>query len=155
MTVVATPPVAPAWHFVVRGHPVTQGSKRAFVVGQRAVLVESGGERLGSWREAIAYTARAVRGQAEPLVGPVVVELHFEIQKPASCPKRRRTWPIKRRSGDLDKLERAALDAMTGVLFLDDSQVVDMHSKKDWAAASGPGVQVWVYEPLTESTTNT
>lgn len=106
-------------------------------------MVESGGDRLRLWRHAINDAARHARGiGGEPAVGPVGVELHFRMRRPASAPKRRRTWPVGARSGDVDKLARAALDAVTGVLVIDDAQVVDLRVTKDWADAAGPGVQV-------------
>jgi len=38
--------------------------------------------------------------------------------------------PISSRVGDLDKLCRAILDALTGVAYLDDRQVVELDARK-------------------------
>jgi Holliday junction resolvase RusA-like endonuclease len=64
------------------------------------------------------------------------------LLKPRSAPKRRRTWPIGARSGDVDKLARSVLDSLTGVLFHDDAQVVHLVVSKDYGDA--PGVRVFV-----------
>lgn len=128
--------------FTCAGHPVTQGSKRAFVVNGRPVLTEQSGDKLRLWRHVIAMSARDAC--SEPLQGPVQVHLWFRLEKPASAPKRKRTWPIKTRSGDVDKLARAALDSLTGVAFHDDAQVVRLVVEKDWADGRGPGVEVVV-----------
>ena len=128
--------------FTCAGHPVTQGSKRAFVRNGHAALVESGGDKLRLWRHVIATTAREAADA--PLAGPVQVHLWFRLQRPASTPKRKRTWPIKTRSGDVDKLARAALDSLTGVAFNDDAQVVRLVVEKDWADGRGPGAEVVV-----------
>lgn len=132
--------------FTCPGQPTTQGSKRAFVHNGHAQLVETGGDRLRLWRHVLATTARdAAPGQL--LDGPVQVHLWFRLPKPASAPKRKRTWPVKARSGDVDKLARAALDAMTGIIFGDDAQVVRLVVEKDWADGRGPGVEV-VVQPV-------
>ena len=136
-------------HFFVAGTPITQGSKTAFVTrdGKRAVMREGGstaarGNHI-AWRHAVATEARAVarrEGLEQPLEGPVSLTLTFALHRPAAAPKKRRTWPIGARSGDLDKLCRAVLDALTGVLIADDSQAVRLVATKDYGLA--PGVLV-------------
>jgi Holliday junction resolvase RusA-like endonuclease len=134
--------------FAVAGHPVTQGSKRGFVVNGRAVLVEAGGDRHRLWRHAVNDQARRT-WTGPPLTGPVVLELAFRLQRPASHPKRRRTWPVGRRSGDWDKLGRLVSDALAGVAYVDDAQVVDGRVVKDWAApGEPPGVTITIGEVL-------
>jgi crossover junction endodeoxyribonuclease RusA len=120
--------------FTVAGTPVTQGSKIHGVNPHtgKSYVRESAGTKLDHWRSAIAAEARRV-GEGYWFTGPVRVELHFAIPKPASAPKLKRTWPVKARSGDVDKLARAALDAITHVLIVDDSQVVELRVTKDWA----------------------
>jgi crossover junction endodeoxyribonuclease RusA len=131
--------------FQVRGVPVTQGSKRAFVIKgtNRAVLTESGGQAHRDWRTRVAAAAQDAADGRELIDGPVVVSLHFRLPRPASAPKRKRTWPIKARSGDVDKLARCCLDAFTGVLFRDDSQVVKLVVSKDWG---DPGAACVVFD---------
>lgn len=130
--------------FFVAGHPTTQGSKRAFVVNGRPILTEQSGDKLRLWRHAISDGARAARGDGPIWEGPVDVLLWFHLLKPASEPKVKRTWPIKKRSGDVDKLARAALDALSGVVFLDDCQVTKLSVWKEWAGPPGPGVAIRV-----------
>ena len=134
---------------VVLGLPVTQGSKTGFVVGKRAVVVDGGSEgarmRFKDWRHAVrseAQRAVELHGLEEGMWdGPVAVTCDFRLLKPASAPKRRRTWPIGARSGDLDKLERLVYDALTGVVFSDDAHVVENHNTKDYGV---PGVEISV-----------
>jgi crossover junction endodeoxyribonuclease RusA len=134
-----------AIQFFVAGMPVTQGSKRAFVVKGRPIVTEVNADKLKLWRHAINDEARKARnGFDEPLSGAVAVSMDFYMPKPASEPKRRRTWPTKARSGDVDKLARAGLDAMTHVLFNDDAQVVTLMVRKDWSLT--PGVEITVRE---------
>ena len=129
--------------FAVRGIPHTQGSKSGFVVNGRVVLREGSSSRaaadLKAWRYAVGTeAARVCPGLLE---GPLLVSLRFGLPKPAAAPKRRRTWPIGARSGDVDKLARAVLDGCTGVCFADDAQVVGLAVTKDYGT---PGVEVVV-----------
>lgn len=137
--------------FFVSGEFVTQGSKTPGVnrATGKAFMKESNAKGLQAWRHAINDEARKARGDDMPLTGPVEVVLYFWKQRPAAEPKRRRTWPIKARSGDADKLLRAVLDALTGVLFADDAQVIHCDVWKDWAGPpwhpeQSPGVAVFV-----------
>lgn len=136
--------------FEVRGAPSPQGSKTGFVVGkpggkQRAVVVDKNPKDLRAWRHAVSDAAQPV-APVPVWTGPVEVVLRFRLQRPKGEPTHRglgkarhpiRTWPDRR--PDLDKLERAVLDALTGVVFADDSQVVRLDASKDWG---DPGVAV-------------
>ena len=149
----------------VLGIPVTQGSKTAFVAGGKAIMREksSGAAhmRFVDWRQAVRSEAqRAIEGCEAAIgndwvdpdlhnaywSGPVLVECRFSLLRPASAPKTRRTWPIGARSGDVDKLARLILDALTGIVFADDSHVVELHVSKDYGV---PGVEI-VVDAVTE-----
>ena len=149
--------------FFVPGTPVTQGSKTAIVRHGRAVIVEGKTkehrDQFQAWRHAVGTEARqaTVRFNGPwPTEHPVIVTLDFGIQQPASAPKRRRTWPAKPRSGDIDKLARAVLDAITGVLVADDAQVIGLSATKRYARP-GVHVRIWredehrVWTPLWQS----
>jgi crossover junction endodeoxyribonuclease RusA len=127
--------------FNVVGTPSTQGSMRAFMAGGKPVVAQGGSAAgraaLRSWREAVAAEARAVFAGAEVLRCPVQVRLNFRLLRPASAPKTKRTYPVNARSGDVDKLARAVLDAITGVLVADDSQVIGLVVSKDWGDPPG------------------
>ncbi len=113
----------------VIGRPAPQGSKRH--VG-RGVMVESS-KRLKPWREAVKGAALMVieAEHRERLAGPVAVEVVFCFDPPKSAPKRRPIWPTTRSSGDIDKLTRSCLDALTDAgAFCDDSQVIDLRARK-------------------------
>jgi crossover junction endodeoxyribonuclease RusA len=123
--------------FAVPGRPAPQGSKRH--VG-RGILVESSKD-VGPWRERIALAARAAVGPG-PLIGTAVdIRLDFVMPRPTSTPKRSTPPAVKR--PDLDKLARAALDAITNVLIADDSQVVGLRATKRLAEIDEiPGLEV-------------
>ena len=150
--------------FRVAGLPSTQGSKTGFVVKSkatgksRAVIVDKNPKTLKPWREAVRATAVEAAGDGwVPLEGPLGIALAVALPRPASAPKTRRTWPIGARSGDVDKLARACLDALTDAgIWGDDAQVVRLVAEKDYplTAAAGPldltvpgvSVRVWRVE---------
>jgi Holliday junction resolvase RusA-like endonuclease len=93
--------------------------------------------------------ASLVRGQAQtlyepPFDGAVAVSVVFRLPRPASLPKRVRHCVKK---PDVDKLARNVLDGLTGVLFLDDRVVVDLHARKVYTTADlAPGAVITVAE---------
>lgn len=146
----------------VHGQPATQGSKQARPIYKgrgdakvftgRVAQVESSKEKHKTWREAVKAAALGVMdGRTRIEDAPVRVEVVFCFDKPKSAPKRRRTWPITRSSGDVDKLQRALLDALTDAgVFKDDSQVVRIVADKVFTddpaaplAVPGAVVRVW------------
>jgi len=131
------------FEITVHGRPATQGSKTRNRWGG---VRDDNAETLHPWREAVRHTAVEVIAKARqegivvtPMDGPVVLEVAFALPKPKSAPKRRRTWPIGARAGDLDKLVRAICDALTDAgVWGDDSQVAVLTSSK--AYEGDPGV---------------
>lgn len=139
----------PPVEFFVPGRPIAQGSKRH--VG-RGVLIESARD-LGPWRERVALAAHNAAQYCDTDTlqtlynGPVDVRLDFVMPRPKSAPKTRTPAATKR--PDIDKLIRAALDALTGVIFADDAQVTHLHATKRLAdIAETPGVHVTVDDVL-------
>jgi crossover junction endodeoxyribonuclease RusA len=129
--------------FDVLGTPVTQGSTRAFVRGNRAVITHDKRKPLMDWRGDIAHAAQeAAGGVFVPRGVPVMVHAIFLLQRPKSAPKRVVSPTTK---PDGDKLARSLFDALTGVLFADDSQVVKFSVEKRYAQEDeAPGARVWV-----------
>ncbi|MFB9558660.1 RusA family crossover junction endodeoxyribonuclease [Streptomyces roseoviridis] len=66
---------------------------------------------------------------------PTGAEITITVPKPATAPKRRRSWPITRYSTDIDHHARAVLDSLSqsGVIK-DDSQIVDLTVRKVYPA---------------------
>jgi Holliday junction resolvase RusA-like endonuclease len=62
---------------------------------------------------------------------PVAVGLRFYIPRPKS--KKKAAYPDTK--PDIDKLARAALDALSTVIFRDDAQVVALQARKVYADA--------------------
>ena len=123
---------------------------RAFVRGGRAA-VTSDNPQLRSWRQDVAaVVAEAADGQLE---GPIQVDLEFVLSRPSGHFGKRGLLPSAPRyptgaRGDLDKLCRAVLDAVTAAgAWRDDGQVVRLDAWKRYAAeAEGPHVFGAIHE---------
>ncbi len=131
--------------FAVRGLPVPQGSMRAFVRNGHAA-VTSDNPLLRSWRSEVTSAAAAAFAGRPPLTGPVMVALRFILPRPTGHFGKRGLLPSAPRfpigaRGDLDKLCRGVLDAITGAgVWRDDGQAVSLTAAKLYG--DQPGVQV-------------
>lgn len=117
--------------FTVHGTAIPQGSMRAFLVDGRANLT-SDNPKLKAWRREVAADARVAlwelpASQRGLLTGALTVALLFVLPRPKDLPKR---VVHHQKKPDLDKLQRAVLDALTGVVWVDDNQVADLVGRK-------------------------
>jgi Holliday junction resolvase RusA-like endonuclease len=115
--------------FTVYGVPIQKGSARAFMPkGAKYPVVTSDTRRgLKEWERSIRDAAQTHAGVL--LVDAVRVSVWFVLPRPVSLPKKVRYHTKK---PDIDKLARAVLDALTGVLWKDDSQVVQLTAWKSY-----------------------
>lgn len=138
----SAPPVVDVF---VPGVPAPQGSKspKGRTRDGRTILVESS-RAVGPWRQTVAVFARQTY-TGPPLAGHLGVRVKFVMPRPKSLPKTKPTPPHTKRP-DVDKLARAVLDALTNVVWLDDSQIVDLHPTKRYAEiGETPGASIWVW----------
>lgn len=145
---------APDLKFVVHGNPKPQGSKRAYVVSGRAVVVDDNKKDLRTWRSdvvAVACDAMTAAGWPNvPPEGPFGVHLTFRLQRPKSV---KREWPSVK--PDVDKLARGALDAFTAAgVFRDDAQVVRLVVDKEYGDKPGLTARIYSYEQLPQGRTH-
>lgn len=146
------PAAAQAVTFTVGGVPVPRGSgdrmilqarcpwchktiPRSSGIGKQGPWVDAAnvrtqtkpGNRLKAWMTAIGWHARAAGCVLHPKPWPVSVELSFYLPRNGHrC--RGAVFPP-----DIDKLTRAALDALTGIAYADDAQVTLLLARKRWA----------------------
>jgi crossover junction endodeoxyribonuclease RusA len=118
-------------HFTVPGIAAPQGSKKIFRVGGRITLVESS-PNVKPYRASVASAAYAAG--AKVLHGPIFITVVFQFVRPKShyTAKGALRDAAPRHVGkpDIDKLCRAVLDALTGIAYADDSQVVALDASK-------------------------
>jgi len=120
--------------FFVAGVAQPKGSARAFIPkGWQRAVITSSNPRLKEWQTLVSLEAARHVPQGA-LDGPVVVEVGFILHRPESLPKKVAHCTKK---PDVDKLARAALDALTGIVFKDDAQVVDLLARKRYVRPGG------------------
>lgn len=122
------------------GKPETKGSTRGFVVGKRAILTNAN-PRTKQWEKNVRVVAEFAMGDDPPTRDAVWVTLRFQLVKPKTS---KRKWPSVK--PDVDKYIRSILDAMTGVVYVDDCQVVVVAASKVYDG--DPGVVIDVQEML-------
>ena len=125
--------------FEVVGVPAPQGSKDQF--GRESSA------RVKPWRERVHSAALDALDAAQwPLLpfgdADVALTVSFAFARPASHYGTGRNaetlkpsapgYPTSRRCGDLDKLLRAVMDALTGVAYTDDAKVASETATKLW-----------------------
>jgi Holliday junction resolvase RusA-like endonuclease len=145
------------FYVFARGDPKTKGSPHMGTDGQgRSFLRTEPG--LRAWAKDLRYQVLIARRGAAVIRDPVKVHLSFVLRRPkghfrsdgATLNPRAPARPTAKM--DLDKLERAALDGLVASrkekkrgnerVLLDDSLVVEIHSRKVYGAE--PGVRIWI-----------
>ena len=138
--------------FTVVGKQEPAGSKKAIptrrdwrsVPGVRWQVVDAN-KNAAAWKEVVAAVAKGamLRDRLQPLEGPLVVEMIFYRKRPASHTNQKGLSPEGLRNPypatkpDVLKLARAVEDAMTGIVYGDDAQIVDEILRKRWTPSEG------------------
>lgn len=132
-------------HFHVPGQPVGKGRPRIGKVGNHARMFTPA--KTVSYEGLVAHAAHIAMAGAALLRGPVEVRMSIWCQVPAS-------WSLKKQraamSGlihpttkpDIDNVEKAIFDALNGVVWGDDVQVVDVVKRKRYGPTPGVDVRV-------------
>lgn len=138
--------------FWVPGIPAPGGSKRGFPHAKtgKVVMVDMGGERTKNWRESVKVAAMQ---SGQYLEGPLALRVVFNMPRP-KCHYRtgRYAGELKpnapthhTKSPDATKLLRSTEDALTGVVWGDDAQIVEQEVSKQWATGQ-PGARITIME---------
>jgi crossover junction endodeoxyribonuclease RusA len=131
----------------VDGRPAPQGSKNAFVIGKRAVMVEAS-KHLPAWRNDVILAVKKLFADSEDVskfVEPVKLKVTFYIERPKQ-PKYK-IYPGGK--PDLDHYIRAVGDALTiGGLLADDALIVKILAEKVWCGPTtkpepGATIELW------------
>jgi Holliday junction resolvase RusA-like endonuclease len=141
--------------FWVLGEAAPEGSTKSYYIAKakRTVTTHQNEKELRAWRNRVATEAQRVletQQWTNDCVSAYTVEVRFILTRPSSVPAHKRLHPIIK--PDIDKLVRAINDALTGILFHDDSQVVAIGCSKDYNDEMRPGAYVTVsrYQNSTE-----
>lgn len=141
----------------VHGTPAGQGR---ISYNRQGRGYHANGAKLRPWRDLIRAAAADIIDT--PATGPVALEVTVTLTRPAAHYRTGRhahilrddapTAPIGRNTGDVDHYLRAVQDALTGVAYLDDSQIVDGNTVKVYAgegvdALDQPGAVIHLRTP--------
>ena len=118
--------------FSCDGTPVPQGSMKVI----NGHILHSQGSALAVWRSTVALSARFAG--AKPVEGAIGIEILFRVRRPKTV---KRDYPTV--APDLDKYIRGVLDALTGIAYQDDAQVIDIKAKKVYSDMAGADIKIF------------
>jgi len=134
--------------FFVEGAPVPKGSTKSFLHRKtgRIVTMQDNREKQKVWTERIVWKAREKGVQLSGGACSLYVIFHMPEPKSFRNAKGNRKpsapkWHTKK--PDLDKLLRCVMDALTGIAWKDDSQVIRIVGRKGYAGeACGAYIEI-------------
>lgn len=138
--------------FTVPGLPIAQPRQRSRVANMNGKFITQNytptKSPVNAFKAAVQMAAaKAFNGPL--LTGPVFVQLSFRLDRKKYQIKKRGDNPplYGNRKPDLDNLMKGLCDALNGVVWRDDSQVVEVNMTKTIAAGcESPGVDVTIGE---------
>ena len=135
----------------VFGKPAGSGSKTAYKTPEGKMIVTPASKYQKPWQEAVKWTfLQSEYTKMIPLTEPLTVDIifvfvrsksHYGAGKNAgklkvSAP----AYPDKR--PDIEKLARSTNDALTGLAWKDDSQIVNLTLQKVYGDRSGAQIEI-------------
>ena len=134
----------------IAGHPVGKGRARTVRTRDGRVMSFTP-ERTRRWEENARLQAQTCMAGRSPLTGPVALRVCAYLAVPSSWPAWKREAALHghvRPTGkpDLDNILKAAKDAMNGVLWIDDAQVVLVVTDKVYSDTPRVEIQVDVLD---------
>lgn len=136
-------------NFFVPGIPATAGSKTGFYNKKSGrVIMAPANKRQKPWMSHVQATALEYYDDS-PVTDPIRMELVFCMPRPKSHFGTGKNQDVLKdtapeyhtKKPDLTKLLRAVEDALTGIIWRDDSQVIINKCSKQYVDTT-PGVQV-------------
>lgn len=133
--------------FTVYGTAEPAGSKRAFVVGGKARVTDAN-RKSAPWKQEVASQgAEAMERDGHLMLGgPLAVRFSIYVPRPAGHFGKKGLLPSARVfptvKPDLLKLARGLEDALTGICWRDDAQIVTEHLFKLYGEPARVEVQI-------------
>jgi Holliday junction resolvase RusA-like endonuclease len=122
--------------FTVPAVPIAQPRQRHAVRGNHAVNYLPSKHPVHAFKATCRIAAAEVM-TGGPMTGAVMLTLQIVLPRPKSITRKTRPNPRLRhaKKPDVDNLVKSIKDALTGLVWVDDSQVAELHASK-WVAAA-------------------
>ena len=138
----------------VEGHPEPAGSKRAMPIysgkaGAKKlvmrgkspmIVVMDANPKSSQWKKDVAWVAKSVYREP-PVTGPLAVTMVFYRERPkghtnskGALNKQGLSMPYPTTKPDVLKLARGVEDALTGIVWEDDAQIVEERISKRYGS---------------------
>jgi Holliday junction resolvase RusA-like endonuclease len=131
--------------FVVPGKPVPKKRPRFTKVG--AFVRTYTPEETVNFEGLVALAAMKARGDIAPTEAAVALEVEIELIPPKSWSLKKKRmalvgelWPVSK--PDADNVVKSIQDALNGVVWVDDSQVVRLTASKRYGSADQTRVRI-------------
>lgn len=121
----------------VPGRPLPQKRPKVYRRGNFIQAVDPSKKDKEAWLKLAKTCAKM-----EVLDGPLAVTLVFHMPIPKSLKRKIELGMVHCKKPDIDNLIKFTLDALTGVLFFDDSLVAELIAKKIYSERPGTEVHV-------------
>lgn len=136
--------------FSFSGDPRGQGRPRATVRGGFAAIYKDAKSR--AFENSIRQVAVAYMGDRRPLTGALSVSVWFKMPIPKSATKRDKAAMASGEAPhvkpfDIDNLQKAVLDGLNGVAWMDDCQITRLFSTKVYGEKPGFTIRIEALEP--------
>ncbi len=120
------------FEITIPGEPIAQGRPRFSNHGGFVKAYDPKKSRDGKQSVKFFVASKMEDEETEPLDGPIHLQIQFGIKLPTSQYRKRtpvpRKWRVKK--PDLDNLIKLVKDACSGIVYLDDNQVVKISAEK-------------------------
>jgi Holliday junction resolvase RusA-like endonuclease len=131
--------------FVVPGEPVAQGRARVRVVNQHATVYDP--KKSKDYKSYVAGYARQAYSWS-PIKGAVKLSVDVYRRIPKSFNKKQREEAVEKRllpitKPDTDNYLKAIKDALNGIAYIDDAQVVDDNVRKFYGEEPRVEITIW------------
>jgi Holliday junction resolvase RusA-like endonuclease len=131
-------------NFEIPGDPVPKGRPR---FARRGTFVQTYTDsKTLEYETLVGFKAKQAIGSSEPLKGHLTVYLYLRYAVPASYSKKRTEACLNGleypKRVDLDNCYKSITDAMNGIVYVDDSQIVEAHILKCYSLEPGANVMI-------------
>ena len=131
--------------FTVPGQPVGKGRPRIGKIGTHARMFTPA--KTVGYEDRVRFAAHQAMGGGLPLLCPIRATLEIALQIPTSWSKRAQARAADgvehpTTKPDMDNVVKAVFDALNGIVWRDDVQVVQLAVRKHYSHTPGVAVTV-------------